>query len=718
MSVSPLDPVDRLPGVGAKARESLAQHGVHNILDLIWTPPLGWDDLRAPISLKDALARSPERCVFAATVKSSSILSFRGRRNVRVVLEGEGCTVQAFWFFLAHSVMAIAKAGARALVIGKITTALEDPKKPPRMAHPEIFADTTEARVVRPRYPKLGVGSAQVKKAIATALDESLIAEADQPLLDPVPPAIVKREAMPPAWPLLRAVHRGAPSLADKRAFIERLAWTEAFTRTWERLAVEEGLGAAPAPSLPRSREREDAVFAALGFAPTNDQRAACDDVATDLARTTPMRRLVLGDVGTGKTAVALVAIAQCVAGGRQAAVLAPTTVLADQYMRAMKPLIEATGARVVLVAAGMSAADRQASETLLRRGEADVAVGTHALLSEGVTIPKLGLVVVDEQQRLGVGQRLALVTKERGPGRERPHLLTLSATPIPRTLSLVLRGELAVSTLRALPFGQERAIPTAIASKKTDLAAIVTGVREVIDRGERVFWIVPRVGDDDDDDDDGLATAAARATSLRAALGRGGAKRVAIVHGRLTPQQKNAAMTAFRSGASPVLVATTVVEVGIDVPEATLMVIEDADRFGLAQLHQLRGRVGRGGRPGACVLLVNANLLDATGEVGGTDVRGRRLTLMTKLTTGEEIARADLELRGAGDLGGTRQHGAEDELVYLDPGVEHPWLERVEEDARRAREADPMLTAPEHQILGATLARLRRSLALRAEAG
>jgi ATP-dependent DNA helicase RecG len=692
--VTPLDPVDRLPGIGDKARAALEEHGVQTILDLIWTPPLGWDDLRAPLTLKEAIARSPERCVFAATVKSSSILSFRGRRTVRVMLEGDGCTVQAFWFFLAHGVMAIAKAGARVLVIGKITT---EPKKPARLAHPEIFADTEQARVVRSRYPKLGVGAAVVKKAIATAL-ESLGEEII--IIDPVPVAIVQRESMPPAWSIVRRVHLEAPSTDDKRSFIERLAWAEAFTRTWERLEIEEGLGAAPAPRLSKCEAKP--LFDALGFEPTKDQRAAIAEVTADLARTTPMRRLLLGDVGTGKTAVALAAIAQCVAAGRQAAVLAPTTVLADQYMRAMEPLTKATGARVVLVAAGMNAADRQASEMLLARGEANVAVGTHALLSEGVAIPKLALVVVDEQQRLGVGQRHAMIMKG-----ERPHLLTLSATPIPRTLSLVLRGELAVSTLRELPFGHQTSIPTGIASKKTDLGAIVNGAKEAIDRGERVFWIVPRVGDDDEEEDDDLATAAARAKFLRSELGS--PKRVAIVHGRLTPQQKNDAMNAFRSGASPILVATTVVEVGIDVPEATLMIIEDADRFGLAQLHQLRGRVGRGGRPGACVLLVNPNL---RGEVS------TRLALMTKLTTGEEIARADLELRGAGDLGGTRQHGAEDELVYLDSGVEHPWLERIEEDTRRARKADPGLQAPERRILKAMLDRLRRSLALRAEAG
>ena len=610
----------------------------------------------------------------------------------------ETCNLHAFWFFSAHGVLALAKPGVPVLVTGRVTV---EPKKPPRTAHPDLVLDAPDARTVRPRYPRLGPNGALMKKAIASAVRELTVAGA--PSIDPVPAAIVAREAMRDAAMLVRKIHAAdgeLPDERDRRAFVERLAWAEAFTRAWERLLVEEGLGATPAHALAVVPDAVSKLEQALGFAFTADQRAACADVARDLAGTRPMRRLVLGDVGTGKTAVALVAIAQCVAAGRQAAVLAPTSVLAEQYLAAVQPLERATGARIAFIAAGVPLAERRRAEALLATGEADVAIGTHALLGEGVAIPKLSLVVVDEQQRLGVGQRLSLVRKG-----ERPHLLTLSATPIPRTLALALRGELATSTLRERPAGR-RPVSTSLASRE-DLAGVVRRVEQAVARNERAFWIVPRVDESDDEDDPGdLASLEVRAKALRASLGRSA---VGIVHGKMPAAEKRAAMSAFRSGRTPVLVATTVVEVGVDVPEATLIVVEDAERHGLAQLHQLRGRVGRGERPGECILLHADSLAGNARE---------RLVVLTRLDSGEEVARADLALRGAGDLGGTRQHGDEEDLVYLDPSAPQPWLERIDEDARELRRSDPALEQEPHRVLGSLVARFQRAIAVREEAG
>lgn len=725
---SPLDPVDRLPGLGSSARAALAEHGIRTVADLLWTLPSGWDDLRTPLSLAEAISRAtsadhPQRFVFRAIVKSASVIPIRGRRAVRVVLtdasqgvdsqkrgRSGACSLHAFWFFLAHGVLAVAKPGAEVLAIGRITV---EPNKPARTAHPDLFADTPEARIVRPRYPRLGPSGAAVCNAITYAMQSLAVGAAKKtveptttdPRIDPVPGFVVARERMPDSAPLLSRVHAttGAlPSDDDKRAFLERLAWAEAFTRAWERLLAEEGVGALPATPLPLAPKAVSALEEALGFAFTSDQRAACDEISRELARTRPMRRLLLGDVGTGKTAVALAAIAQCVAAGRQAAILAPTSVLAEQYLRALRGLEKAFGARIAFVAAGMPAAERRKAEAELVSGAADVAIGTHALLGEAVVIPRLSLVVVDEQQRLGVGQRLALVKKG---ARERPHLLTLSATPIPRTLALALRGELATSTLRERPAG--RAPVATTLAPRSELADIVRRVAAAVDCGERVFWIVPRVAASDDDDDiDDLASTDARATALREAVG---AHNVIVIHGKMAAADKRAVMSAFRSGVSPVLVGTTVVEVGVDVPEATLIVIEDAERFGLAQLHQLRGRVGRGERRGACILLHRDELEGIARE---------RLVSMTKLATGEEVARADLELRGAGDLGGTRQHGIEEELVYLDPNAVYRWLERIEDDARTLRANDPDLTQAEHRVLGSIVDRMRRTLVLREESG
>ncbi len=702
--LEPFDAVDRLPGLGASARESLTEHGIRRIVDLIWTPPIGWDDLRTPIPLGDALAEAsarhaegtrPARVTVRALVKSASVLPMRGRRCVRVVLADENdkaLTAQAFWFFLAHGVLSVAKPGSFVLCVGrfrkgtgKITT-----------VHPEIFADVPEARVVRARYMRLGPKGATLRKAIGHALALGMAP-------DPVPSSIAAREALGGVAPVLRAVHGAGPDLPSasaQRAFIERLAWSEAFTRVWERLASESRQGSDAAAALPRRDDLTASLERELGFAFTDDQRAAIREIAEDLAGKRPMRRLLLGDVGTGKTAVALAAIAQGVAAGHQAAILAPTTVLAEQYLDAVAPLLRATGARVAFVAAGLTAAARREAEEALAGGDADVAIGTHALLGRGVSIPKLALVVVDEQQRLGVAQRLSLVHKG-----ERPHLLTLSATPIPRTLALALRGELATSILRERPRGRPP-VRTELVGR-SHFADVMARVRDACRLGERVFWVVPRIEEDDDDEEEGeLTTVARRAESVREQLAAG---MVTVLHGELSSAEKRAAMARFRSGDALVLVGTTVIEVGVDVPEATLMVVENAEFFGLGQLHQLRGRVGRGAAPGSCVLLHDEPL---------EGVARRRLVALTEMASGEDVARADLELRGAGDLGGTRQHGAEEDLVWLEPGAVYPWLTALESDARSILERDPALELPEHRVLRAFVERHARALSVREEAG
>ena len=708
---TPFDTVDRLPGFGPSARTALAEHGIRTVTDLVWLAPAAWDDLREPMGLSEAVeaARStheatggalrPARVVVAGIVKASGIVPIRGRRSVRVVVQDEHddkCTMHAFWFFMAHGVLAVARPGARIIVVGRIKA---EPKKTPRTAHPELFADAPETRIVRARYPRLGPPEVTLRKAILHALQSGVAP-------DPVPAPIAKRETMPDAQTVLLEIH-GATCLpaseVARRGFIERLAWAEAFTRAWERLASEEQQGTNGAPILPRRADLVRALERELGFTFTKGQQAAIEVVAKDLGEPRPMRRLLLGDVGTGKTAVALAAAAQCVAGGFQVAILAPTSVLAEQYVDAVKPLERALGVRVAFVAAGIPAAARRKAEEAIRSGKAEIAIGTHALLGEGISIPKLGLVVVDEQQRLGVAQRLSLVRKG-----ERPHLLTLSATPIPRTLALALRGELATTTLSERPAG--RAPVTTALAGASKVEGVIAQVEAACARGERVFWIVPRIeaDPDDEEDDDPLATAVERRDLLERALSVN-ARRVVLLHGGMSAVEKRDVMQAFRRGDAHVLVGTTVVEVGVDVPEATLMVVEDAQRFGLAQLHQLRGRVGRGARPGHCVLL-HGEPLEGFAKA--------RLKALTELSTGEEVARADLELRGAGDLGGTRQHGAEDELLYLAQGASYPWLERIESDARRIAAVDPQLANDDHRVLGSLVARLGHAIAVREEAG
>ena len=635
------DGVERVDGIGPSAREKLSAAGVGFVADLVWTLPVTWDDLRAPVSVREAIANaraaeaalapSPRQCV-RARVKSSTLVPMRGRRAVRVVLaadEDTGFALDAWWFYAAHGVLSVARAGAPCLVVGRVR--LREGKRP-SLAHPDFLLDQPVARGVRPRYPALGVPPALLRRGIGDALARV------SSLPDPVPGDIAAREGMPAVEPLLRAVHGEAPDgvpEAAARGVAERLAWVEAFTRVWQRLRSDAEWGEARAPVL----GRDDAVLArfvgALGFALTSAQERAIEAIARDLASTSPMRRLLLGDVGTGKTAVALAAAAQCVAAGYQCALLVPTSVLCDQYADAAAPLARALGVRLQRVTAGMRAAERREALAAIASGEARLVVGTHALLEQEVAFVRLGLVVVDEQQRLGVAQRLALVRKgeSRAGSPLRPHLLSLTATPIPRTLALALRGELATTVLDERPHGRTP-VATELAPRAELSSRVVPEMRSACARGERAFFVCPRIEDDLDEEEVGASSRAERLMHDLAPA------RVAVVHGAMPPPERARAMRAFRAGEVEVLVGTTVLEVGIDVPEATLMVIDGADRFGLAQLHQLRGRVGRGTRPGRCVLVHDEPLLD---------LARRRLETLARTSDGAEIARADLALRGEG---------------------------------------------------------------------
>jgi ATP-dependent DNA helicase RecG len=798
------DPVERADGIGPTSRAKLAAQGVRAVADLVWTLPVGWDDLREPVGIAAALGRalaadagleaSPRQCL-RGLVTSATLVPMRGGRSgsrarlgVRVVLadaEGAGA-IDAWWFYTAHGVLALARPGTACLAVGRVRVRAG---KRPMIIHPDLVRDETRARGVRPRYPALGVPAGVLRRAVADVVART------EPLPDPIPADIAAREGMLPVEPLLRAVHHGSRTLeesgperergsrtleesgperergsrtleesgggcseldAARRALAERLAWVEAFARVWQRLLSEGHWAGARAAVLGPAPEAVERFLSALGFALTGAQRRAVAAIAQDLASAVPMRRLLLGDVGTGKTAVALAAAAQCASAGHQCALLVPTGILAEQYLDAAAPLVAALGLRVERVVAGMRAADRRAALAGLASGDVQVVVGTHALLEEGVNFARLGLVVVDEQQRLGVAQRLALVRKgasgsrmleesgperargsrmleesgperargsrtleESGPKRERgsrtlPHLLSLSATPIPRTLALALRGELATSVLDERPRGRGP-VPTELCPVGRSHQWIAA-IEQACARGERAFFVCPRIEDDEDDEggagETGPASsfeargATTHAERLAAALAP---VRVGVVHGAMSAAERSRAMAALRRGEVQVLVGTTVLEVGIDVPEATVMVVHEAERFGLAQLHQLRGRVGRGARPGRCVLVHGEPLLD---------LARTRLETLARTYDGADVARADLALRGAGDLGGTRQSGVAEGFLWLDPADPPPWVERIEADARALLTRDPELSEPEHRALALALRRAAAGMAVREEAG
>jgi ATP-dependent DNA helicase RecG len=569
-----------------------------------------------------------------------------------------------WWFFRAHGVLARAAVGREIIAVGRISP--DRRGSGALMAHPEIFAVDADLPGLRPRYPRAGVSSERLRGFVTAALCASTIP-------DLVPKAIAEREQFEPLEPLLRELHApkrlpGASKLAQAR---EQLAWAEAFCRVLTRRLRDQSSSARSAAPIEVATLAIEKLRQELGFAWTTEQARAIDAITTDLAQPRPMRRLLFGDVGSGKTAVILAALALVTTSHRQSAVFAPTTLLAEQYRSAAEPLARATGARIAVLTASMKASEKSALEGALSRGELDVLIGTHALLDAAIAFKDLALVVVDEQQRFGVAQRLAVVDK----AAHSPHLLTSSATPIPRTLSLALRGELAISRIDELPPGRQRP-ETELVSRAAWNERVLRLVAETRERGEGTFVVCPRIGGEADDEGPG---AVERHAELCARFGK---HEVVLAHGRLAPRELSSALARFARGEASVLVGTTVVEVGIDVPRATLMVVDGAEGFGLSQLHQLRGRVARAERPARCLAVYDEPL---------SELARARLEALVELTSGAEIARRDLELRGAGDVTGTRQSG-QTGLLYLDEFADAPWLERISDDVERVLAGDPRL--------------------------
>jgi ATP-dependent DNA helicase RecG len=441
-----------------------------------------------------------------------------------------------------------------------------------------------------------------------------------------------------------------------------------------------------------------DEIARALPFAPTGAQRRAFAEVGGDLARDVPMNRLLQGDVGSGKTAVVFAAALQVARAGGQTAVMAPTELLAEQHERTLGAWSARVGLRTAVLTASTPRGVRQSLLSLLAAGQIDLVVGTHALLSEGVGFSRLGLVVIDEQHRFGVAQRVRLRDKTAGGA---PHLLVATATPIPRTLALTAYGDLDVTVLDELPPGRTP-VATELVTGARGRERAKKAIEKCVAAGDRAYIVCPLVEPSVEEGID-WRDATTTADELRARLPDG---TVELVHGRLGADERDAAMSRFRRGDARVLVATTVIEVGVDVPEATLMVIEDADHFGLAQLHQLRGRVGRGAKPGRCILVARGK---------STDDGVARTSAMVETTDGFVIAERDLELRGPGELLGAKQAGLP-RLRFGDIRQHTALLLEARAAAEAVLADDPGLQRPDHAGLLDALS--RRQTAYGAESG
>ena len=612
----------------ARGTAALARLGVETPRQALWYLPFRYDDFSDLRPLGELIP--DEKQSARVRVEAVRVEPGFGRRPQRVIaqLSDRTGSAEAVWFGRRYVERRLSQ-GDEVIVSGKVTQRGWRSQFVAPEFSPVGRESVHTARVVPVYRLAGGVTQKRLREMLARILERAVPA-----VDDPLSPA--ERDGLPPLHDALRTAHFPEDASSVREA-LDRLAFDELLALQLTLAQARRARDATRAPRIDVSPEARDDIVAALPFTLTADQATAVDEILGDLDAERPMRRLLQGDVGSGKTAVAAVALATTVRAGWQAVLMAPTEILARQHHTGLGPLLDRLGVRAELLSGSLSAARKRTIHDAIAGGMAEVVIGTHAVISAAVSFPRLALAIVDEQHRFGVGQRAALQAK--GAGGE-PHLLALTATPIPRTLALTVYGDLSISTIRESPPGREP-IRTEIRDRRA-LPRIEAFLAAEASEGRQAFVVVPLVAESDALE---AASADAEAERLRAALP---ALRVGVVHGQQRADARDATMTDFAAGRLDVLVATTVVEVGIDVPNASVMVIEDAERFGLAQLHQLRGRVGRGRHRSFCILVS-----DATDELAR-----RRLEVVRGSTDGFAIAESDLELRGAGNLLGTRQSG------------------------------------------------------------
>jgi ATP-dependent DNA helicase RecG len=612
----------------ARAAPALARLGITTPREALWYLPFRYDDFSELRPLGELVP--DEKQSARVRVDAVRVEPGFGRRPQRVIaqLSDASGSAEAIWFgrrFVERRL----QSGDELIVSGKVTQRGWRPQFTSPEFSPIGHESVHTARVV----PVYRLGGSITQKRLRELL--ARILEASLPAIgDPLAPD--ERDDLPGLAEALSTAHFPEEA-ADVADALDRLAFDELLALQLTLAQARRAHERLDAPSIAVTDAQRAEIGAALPFELTGDQQGAVEAILEDLAGDRPMRRLLQGDVGSGKTAVAAIALAAAVRAGWQAVLMAPTEILARQHHTGLAPLLERLGVRAEFLSGSLAAARKREIHSAIAAGEAEVAIGTHAVISEAVAFPRLGLAIVDEQHRFGVGQRAALQSKG---GDTEPHTLALTATPIPRTLALTVYGDLSISSIRELPPGRQP-IRTEIRDRRA-LPKIEEFLAAEAAGGRQSFVVVPLVMESDALQ---VASAEAEAERLRERLPQ---LRIGLVHGQQRADARDATMTAFAAGEMDVLVATTVIEVGIDVPNASVMLIEDAERFGLAQLHQLRGRVGRGVHRSFCILLS-----DATDELAL-----RRLAVVRGSQDGFAIAEADLDLRGAGNLLGTRQSG------------------------------------------------------------
>mgnify|MGYP003625217663 FL=1 len=661
--------LDTLTGVGPKLKPLLERLVDGDTLwDLLLHLPERWVDRRVRSSF--------EQVVFGevATVQGevhAYQAPYSDKAPHRIQLfDGTGFLTLAFFRADGRWLQGQFPIGSTRIVSGRV----EDFNGERQMTHPDYIVDPAKGDRPPEVEPIYGLTAGLTNKRV-----HALAVQALDSVPDDLPEWGDAHLVAQRGWVGFKAALTGLhnPSVYDEAAFEAarlRLAYDEALARESAFALARASRKRRNAPAIPKAQVAQSRLTRSLPFRQTGAQVRAVAEISNDMSSQSPMRRMLQGDVGSGKTLVGALAAVQAAAGGFQSAFMAPTEVLARQQYETLDKLLSPLGYTVASLTGRDKGAAREGTLLGLADGSIQVVAGTHALFQESVVFRNLGLIIVDEQHRFGVQDRMRLVGKAVSP-----HMLVMSATPIPRTLAQAVHGDLDVTILDEKPEGRKpvetRAVPD------TRIEEVVDAVGRAIKRGERAFWVCPKVDVDDDD-----STAVGRHAALKDQLG----VPVGLVHGRMKPTEKDSALEDFRSGRTKILVATTVIEVGVDVPEATIMVIERAEGFGLAQLHQLRGRVGRGDKPSFCLLLYRPPLGEMARE---------RLETLRRTEDGFEIAEADFKLRGPGDMLGIRQAGATDYRI-IDLSRHADLLAIAKKDATAVVEADPDLTGPRGKAL------------------
>ena len=666
----PATPLTNLKGVGPTLAAKLEKLGLHVVEDLLFLLPLRYEDRTQLVRVGALVAGT--RCLVSGEVLLSEV-AYRGRRNLLVrISDGSGQLTLRFFHF-SRQQQAQFQPGVQVSCFGEVrkgSAGFEMIHPEYRLLRPEQEAAMNDA--LTPIYPATeGVQQGRLRNLT----DQALLAMQKEPPEELLPADITKRLGMPSLADAIRYLHRPPPDAAvellvdGRHPCQQRLAFEELLAhylslRNLRALAETEH-----APALTGGQEQVDKFVDRLPFKLTGAQACVVAEILDDLAAPHPMMRLVQGDVGSGKTVVAAIACLKAIACGVQVAIMAPTEILAEQHWRNFSSWFTPLGIEPAWLSGSQKAAARRAALEAIADGSAPLVVGTHALFQEGVEFDRLALVVIDEQHRFGVHQRMAL--RDKGVGEYgHPHQLVMTATPIPRTLAMAAYADLDTSVIDELPPGRQPV--STIAVRDTRRGEIVERVRAAVASGQQAYWVCPLI-----EESEVLDHQAAEKTweMLTEALPE---LRVGLVHGRMRPAEKDKGMQAFKEGLIQVLVATTVIEVGVDVPNASLMIIENAERMGLSQLHQLRGRVGRGAAQSHCVLLYKGPLGQLARE---------RLAVLRNTNDGFVVAQRDLELRGPGELLGTRQTGLPDYRVanLLRDADLMPQVQIAAEDIRRA---------------------------------